>query len=157
MTDVITILILAFAICIFGPFIYFIVNRLGIKFGLIYRSPSSPALHSPILVYGAGALGTQLVELTQKGDIYKTGIHFKDIDIIGFIDDAPDKQGEKISGLSVKGPSDDLDNIFTKEKISAVVIAIRDIDNSRLKNIRKACNKHGVRCLRYTPGFIDLN
>ena len=92
-----------------------------------------------------------------KGDIYKRGHLYNQLNIIGYVDDSKIKQGQDICGLPVLGYSNELDTILSKNVADAIVIAISDIEESRLTNIRKACKKQNIRCFLFTHTFEELN
>lgn len=58
-----------------------------------------------------------------------------EIDIIGFVDDDPNKLGTYLSGKKILGTLTDLPNLIKEQKIDMVTIAIPDLPQSHLKEI----------------------
>ena len=82
----------------------------------------------PALIYGAGRGGALLVrELLQNRDL--------NIVPVGFIDDDPRKQSLVIEGMPVLGTLDNLGAIAERYRISALLVAIRDIDVGQLEDL----------------------
>lgn len=58
-----------------------------------------------------------------------------DIQVVGFVDDDPNKQNMYLSNVKVLGKIKDLPDIIEKEKINMVTIAIPSLSRKRLKEI----------------------
>ena len=81
---------------------------------------------------GAGAAGVMAVR-----EIRSRGEH--DMDLRGFVDDDPAKQGAVISGLRVLGPTESLPVLVPALGIDQVIITIADVPQAQLRRILKIC------------------
>lgn len=108
-----------------------------------------------ILIFGAGKIGYQLAEqLLDYRDIYK---------LIGFVDDNSKKLGSKILGTKVIGSGNDLQRIFDFFKPDILIVAIANLDNHRLEQLKELATKFDVE-MRIIPsedriisGFVQLS
>lgn len=101
----------------------------------------------PVLLVGAGQAGILASrELDRHGDV---------LDIRGFIDDDPDKQGLVIHGVRVLGTTDDLPRLVEALRIDHVIITIVDASPLELGRILDICRKIPVG-VRIIPGLHDL-
>ena len=78
---------------------------------------TAPIFLRKVLIIGAGLAGTTLARALNE-------IHPSPFQIIGFVDDDPQKQGKKISGYPVLCQSDDLFLVISEENISELIFAI---------------------------------
>jgi exopolysaccharide biosynthesis polyprenyl glycosylphosphotransferase len=74
-------------------------------------------LRTRVLIVGAGKAGKCMLETIQQRP-------YSGYQVIGFVDDDPEKAGLKINDLPVLGQSQDLHELVHREKVSMVVIAI---------------------------------
>jgi FlaA1/EpsC-like NDP-sugar epimerase len=75
--------------------------------------------------------------------------------IIGFIDDALEKQGIRIQGIPVLGPSRLLRHVLEEEAITQVVLAIPSASGAVIRQLSDAVRSTGVE-LKTVPGIFDL-
>ncbi|HEY3401199.1 MAG TPA: nucleoside-diphosphate sugar epimerase/dehydratase [Geothrix sp.] len=75
--------------------------------------------------------------------------------IIGFIDDAKDKQGIHIQGIPVLGTSEILEQVIQDEDITQVVLAIPSASGSVIRRFTEAVRSAGVE-IKTVPGIFDL-
>ena len=81
-----------------------------------------------VIVVGAGPVGQHVVEQLRK-------YAWADIDLIGYIDDAPDKQGQMFEGIPVLGPSDQVSAIIKANQVQEAVVALPLHAHERLVEI----------------------
>ena len=109
---------------------------------------STEIIRKPVLLVGAGRAGILAAkEIRGRGDLQ--------LDIAGFIDDAPEKKGTVIAGLKVLGVTDELPQLVEKHAIDHVVITIADADASTMRRIVETCDRAGVRA-RIIPGYYEI-
>ncbi len=90
------------------------------------------------LILGAGDTGESLLrELRKTAHV--------DFDVVGFIDDDPDKSGLKIHGVPVLGPMARLEGIAVALGVREVIIAIPDASGATRQRIFAVCRRLGVR------------
>ena len=108
------------------------------------RQPAS--LGSPVLVVGAGAAGEQLVRaiLSVKDCGYLP---------IGFVDDAPDKQGTSVHRVMVLGPRSELPQIVRQKKITHVFIAMPSAPSRVIRETIGLARTAKVDEVRIIPGL----
>jgi UDP-GlcNAc:undecaprenyl-phosphate/decaprenyl-phosphate GlcNAc-1-phosphate transferase len=98
-----------------------------------------------VLILGAGQLGEAALRLLK----YDRRVHWE---VVGFLDDGPDKIGRHLHGKQVLGPLADLARVVEAKEIQEVVLAITSLDRERRREIREGCEQAGV-VLR-TAGII---
>jgi UDP-GlcNAc:undecaprenyl-phosphate GlcNAc-1-phosphate transferase len=93
------------------------------------------------LIYGAGR-GGQLVlrELLQNP---RVGLR-----PIGFLDDDPRLQGQRVNGVPIRGAVADLPAIIKAQSVSYLIVASRYIHSERLHQVLSACQERRIPVLR---------
>ncbi len=102
------------------------------------------------LIIGAGRGGVlALHELLQNAEL--------DLRPVGFLDDDPHKRRQRIEGLPVFGPLARLEEILRREKITTVVVSIRDLPRPVFDEICLTCREQGVdvRRMRFTLEDVE--
>ncbi|MDC0980115.1 nucleoside-diphosphate sugar epimerase/dehydratase [Bdellovibrionales bacterium] len=89
------------------------------------------------LIYGAGSNGRVLSS------------HFRSdpgqaANLIGFVDDAPAKQGISIAGTTVLGSGDDLERLIEKHEITQVIIAASDMPGEKVRDVLRVTRPHNI-------------
>lgn len=112
----------------------------------LVRSSLSRRSGRRTLIYGAGMAGELVVrELLSN--------HSLSLRPIGFLDDDPDRDGRLLHGLKVRSVNGSLRSIMEREKVEAIVIAIRTLEGERLQEIAGSCAESGVEVLQFTLDF----
>ena len=101
-----------------------------------------------ILIIGAGQAGEKI--LREIMDNYR--LHY---DVVGFIDDNPDKQGRTIHGIRVLGTLERLPAILKRENIQQILIAIPSAKGEEIRRIVDACQQNNI-SYKMLPGIGDL-
>lgn len=102
-----------------------------------------------ILIVGAGDSGIYAARLCREGQ----GISGSPV---AFVDDAPEKRGLKLQGVSVLGTVDDIPEIVRRKDVSEIVIAIPGVAGERLQQIVDICRE--TRCtlkILSSPGDVN--
>src|SRR5512145_1949246 len=100
-----------------------------------------------ILIIGAGQAGEKI--LREIMDNYR--LHY---DVVGFIDDNPDKQGRTIHGIKVLGTLERLPSILKKENIQQILIAVPSASGDQIRRIVEACQQSNI-SYKILPGIGD--
>ncbi|MEO8429889.1 MAG: polysaccharide biosynthesis protein [Acidobacteriota bacterium] len=101
-----------------------------------------------VLLLGAGQAGVLAArEILGRGDL--------DIEIQGFVDDDPRKQGAVIHEIPVLGTTRDLPRLVADLKIQDVVITIAQISRREIVRMIEQCRKIGVG-MRIIPGLYEI-
>ena len=99
------------------------------------------------LIYGAGSAGAALArELSQNAANYE---------LVGFIDDSPQKRGLVIYGVKVLGSGDELPVISKKYSVDLVLIAVHSASGPQVSRILERCAQAGV-AYKTIPGLAEL-
>jgi FlaA1/EpsC-like NDP-sugar epimerase len=102
----------------------------------------------PALLVGAGRGGVLAArEIVGVGDVA--------LEVKGFVDDDPDKQGSVIHGFPVLGTTADLPRLVQTMGIAQVVITIARISRRDILRIIDICHKIPVK-LRIIPGLYQI-
>lgn len=100
------------------------------------------------LIIGAGEAGSMLLKEMRRQE----GSSFN---LIGFVDDDPQKIGMRLHGLPVLGRSNQLAELIDRYAIEDVIIAIPSAGSSLLRDIIKACEHCKVR-FKTLPAIQDI-
>jgi len=108
-------------------------SRIAVK--MIFRFATGSSMNKKrVIIYGAGELGFVVKRVVLSDSRY--GFH-----ISGFIDDDKQKQGKKINGIPVYGPSVLTAEFMSKNKIESLIIAIKALSvDTKSSIIRTAVN-----------------
>lgn len=81
-----------------------------------------------VLVVGAGRLGQEVQDRLQSNPWM--GLH-----LVGFVDDAPDRQGKDVRGTPVLGTPADIPALIGRYRVDQVICALAYEDHHRLKDL----------------------
>lgn len=102
----------------------------------------------PVLLIGAGRAGLMIArEIRNRGDI--------EMEIKGFVDDAPQKQGSVIYGVRVLGTTEDIPRLVRELKIDHVVISFAQASRAEFRRLLDICERVPVK-VRTIPGLYEL-
>jgi FlaA1/EpsC-like NDP-sugar epimerase len=97
-----------------------------------------------ILIYGAGSAGSVVAREAQKQ-------RDSGWDVVGFIDDDPQKQRLILNGLRILGTRNDLEAILAQNKVDRVLIAIPSMSRSELRTLVDELNTYHLPILIIPP------
>ncbi len=104
--------------------------------------------HKRVLLVGAGRAGVQAArEILNRGDM--------GLDIYGFVDDDPMKQGTVIQGIKVIGTTADLPALAKELEIHHVVITIAQASRSDIRRIVEICESVPIKA-QIIPGLYQI-
>lgn len=113
---------------------------------LFPRTPAiSDNLRIPVVIYGAGGAGSQLVKALQAGPHYR---------VTALIDDDVRKQGLVISGVRVHAPAF-IARLISRFSIRQLLIAMPTASPSRIRHIAENMSAYQLR-LRLVPSLREL-
>ena len=98
--------------------------------------PYSPEKRRRIIIVGAGHSGVETSQAIAR---------CPQLELVGFVDDDPLKQGRSIAGRRVLGRSGDLASLIRKHTASDVILCARSMPQASLQRIRQCCGPLGVR------------
>ena len=102
----------------------------------------------PVLLVGAGQAGVLAArEITNRGDM--------GLEIRGFVDDDPEKQGSVIQGVKVIGTTRDLPRLVPELGIDHVVITIARASRTDIRRIVEICESVPVKA-QIIPGLYEI-
>jgi len=102
----------------------------------------------PVLLVGAGRAGVLAArEITNRGDM--------NLDIRGFVDDDPAKQGTVIQGVKVIGTTRDLPRLVPELGIDHVVITIAQASRTEIRRVVEICESVPVKA-QIIPGLYEI-
>src|SRR5689334_8986725 len=101
-----------------------------------------------VLLIGAGRAGVVAArEIRSRGNL--------DIEVKGFVDDDPNKQGSVIYGVRVLGTTALLDELVEKLAIDHVVITLANAPGQEIRRIVELCERIPVR-VRIIPALYEI-
>ena len=113
-----------------------------------YQDASKPsATAHRTLIVGAGRAGVLLCRELQA--------HPERWAVVGFVDDALDKQGVLIHGLPVLGPTHLLPVYIREQQVTQVILGMAGVSGARLKELTALARAEGV-LVKMVPGIMDL-
>ena len=101
-----------------------------------------------LLIIGAGEAANEIIKTvknTMKGYY----------NIVGLIDDNPNKMNYAISEIKILGTRDDIAEICKQYKVDVIFFSISNIDNKNKKEILNICRETGVK-IRVLPSVADI-
>jgi FlaA1/EpsC-like NDP-sugar epimerase len=102
----------------------------------------------PVLLIGAGRAGVLAArEIRSRGNL--------DIEVKGFIDDDPNKQGSVIYGMRVLGTTRDLPELAARLRIDHLVITLAQAPGQEIRRIVELCEKIRIR-VRIIPALYEI-
>ena len=101
-----------------------------------------------LLIIGAGEAAREIIKTV------KTSMRGK-YNIVGLIDDNPNKRNYIISGVRILGDRHEIISICKDKKVDTIFFSITNIDNLNKKKILNICQETGAK-LRVLPGIADL-
>jgi len=108
-----------------------LARRLSLGFGKLRKGKQ-------VLVYGAGDAGEMVVRDMKSNH----ALHL--YDPIGFIDDNPEKIGQRIHGVKVLGGRDKLLAVVARERLHEIWLAIPSAEPAILRSLVKTLHQHKV-------------
>ncbi|HQB40065.1 MAG TPA: polysaccharide biosynthesis protein, partial [Deltaproteobacteria bacterium] len=103
---------------------------------------------SRTLIVGAGEAGSMLLkEIRRQAQLT--------YNIIGFVDDAAEKQGMKLHGVPVLGTTKQLQQLINSHRISDIIIAMPSAGSKSIRSIVDSC-KHSNTCIKTLPSIGNL-
>ena len=116
-----------------------------------YTRPSAvpdASLDKRTLIVGAGRAGTLLCQELREHPRLRC-------DILGFVDDDLDKQGVRIDGIPVLGPTELLPIYIRETQATLVILGMAGVTGARLKQLADLARAEGV-AVKTVPGILDL-
>jgi FlaA1/EpsC-like NDP-sugar epimerase len=101
-----------------------------------------------VIVAGAGNTGMVVVREIQRNSRLEKNV-------IGFLDDDPEKLGKQIYGVPVLGRLGDLAAIIAKQKCDEIVIAMPSAPGPVVREVAERCRQLGLRSLTI-PGVYEM-
>ena len=131
------------------PFIFVVFSFLavgGLRFfaRTIFRSPVNPNKR-PLIIYGAGDSGLQLVNSL---------FHGRDFIPVALVDDNPSLQGMSVGGLRVYAP-DQIPSLVESIGVHVVLLAVPSMERSRRRKIVADLEDLGVE-IKTIPGLNEI-
>ncbi|MFZ5841764.1 MAG: polysaccharide biosynthesis protein [Pseudomonadota bacterium] len=131
------------------PFIYWALTTIavgGSRFTVrAYIQRLTRKVKTPVVIYGAGAAGSQLATALSVGHEY---------DPIAFIDDNPELQNSTVQGLTIFPPKH-LPMLISRHQVSVVLLALPSISAARRREIILSLEPYNVK-VQTIAGMSDL-
>jgi FlaA1/EpsC-like NDP-sugar epimerase len=120
------------------------LSRLGVRIMAQLRYIPQNG-QSRVLIVGAGHIGAMVAREIQQ-------YHLQTKRIVGFVDDARAKQGQRLLGQKVLGARRDLRRLTKEYHVDEIIVAIATADGSQFSGIIRDCRQTGCR-VRIVPGL----
>lgn len=101
-----------------------------------------------IVILGGGARGVQVLECLRSEPLGS-------YEIVGFLDDDPNKHGIYIRDVRVLGPISELDRLLRERLVDQVLVALPDVSGHQIREYFTACRNHGVQ-VKIIPGIHEV-
>ncbi|PUE08616.1 polysaccharide biosynthesis protein [Limnohabitans sp. T6-5] len=113
--------------------------------GGLYRDMLDKQGPQPVLIYGAGSAGRQLVAALSNSN---------EMRVAGFLDDDAELHDRVINGVRVYGV-DDLPDVIERHHVSLVLMAIPSASRAQRNEILNVLRQHKLK-VRTLPGLMDM-
>ncbi len=122
------------------------------EFGLAARHGSIKGEREPVVVVGAGNLGTLFL------DHLKSSIHdlYPRLRIVGYIDEAEPLHGRRVRSFPVLGGIGSLPRLVREKGLRGVIVAVRDPERDMVEQLKACAAEHGLRLYRWNVGLEDF-
>lgn len=100
------------------------------------------------LIVGAGRAGAHLCQELREHPRLRC-------DVVGFVDDAPEKQGLWIEGIPVLGPTAQLPGIIAARRATLVILGMASAPGARIRELSRNLQASGVK-VKTVPGILEL-
>lgn len=100
------------------------------------------------LIIGAGRAGMLLCRELREHPSLRC-------DVLGFVDDALEKQGVRIQGIPVLGPTALLPLLIREQRVAQVILGMAGVSGARLKELAELGRAEGVE-VKTVPGILNL-
>ncbi len=105
-------------------------------------------LKKRLLIIGAGDAGEKMLrEIRDNSRL--------NYEVVGFLDDNPQKRGKRIHGVPVLGPIPKIHNLAYDAEMDEILIATPSASAKQMRRIIEACEATGLKS-RTTPGIGEL-
>ena len=101
-----------------------------------------------VLIIGAGDAGEKILREIMDNN----ALHY---DVVGFVDDDMEKQGQTIHGIRVLGTVERLPKILKREIIQQILIAVPSAHGDQIRHIVDVCRKSDT-AYKIVPGIGEL-
>lgn len=112
---------------------------------VLWSATGPQTKNSPLVIYGAGESGAQLVNALRRQGTHR---------IVGFVDDQASLQGRDVAGIRVFAPSS-LPHLVSQYGVREIILSIPSLSAKRRQEIVSAVAIHGIK-LRTVPPISDL-
>ncbi len=99
-----------------------------------------------IVIVGAGDAGAMLL---------KDALKHPEINVIGFIDDAPEKQGKSLHGKKILGKREKLLELSQNSSVDEFVIAMPSVDRQEIRKLVEII-RHSRKPIKILPGLYEI-
>lgn len=101
-----------------------------------------------VLIVGAGDAGALVAKEFENH-------YHQAVNVVGFIDDDPNKQKLKLLGHDVLGTREDIPRVVEQYQIEEIVIAMPSVSGKRIRDIVAICQATSAK-IKILPGIFDL-
>ncbi len=112
------------------------------------RRPDRTGRLERTLIVGAGRAGMRLCQEVLEHPRLA-------LQVVGFVDDAPEKQGLRIQGVPVLGATDRLAEFIRERHASTVILGMAGVAGARLRELSRGLEAQGVK-VKTVPGIQEL-
>jgi lipopolysaccharide/colanic/teichoic acid biosynthesis glycosyltransferase len=121
------------------------------KFYLRYKDKNgSPKSHRRVLIWGAGDAGELCLRYLEKQ-------REMNYEVVGFIDDEPQKWNRRLNGIKVMGSRYNLEILTHLYKIQEVFVAMPSASESELERALEFCHQKGLTAKLFHLGATDYS
>jgi FlaA1/EpsC-like NDP-sugar epimerase len=122
--------------------------RVAVRVALEASRHVPGAAHRRTLIYGAGSAGVALLREIRQNQALG-------YDVVGFVDDLPEKVGGTVHRVTVYGPGASLPAVVKSEQIEMVLIAVPAATGAEMSAILGHCHAAAV-AYKTVPGLAEI-
>jgi FlaA1/EpsC-like NDP-sugar epimerase len=109
------------------------------------RSVKEDLSKKRVLVYGAGAIGAQMINFIKVGGSKQ----ISEFQIVGFLDEHRSFRGRLFGCFRVFGGLDQLGELSKKENLDGLVVTISNLSDERWAELMNETKAHGLKLYRW--------
>ncbi len=126
-----------------------IIFRMTFRYYTYYiRLNHRDASKGNLLIVGAGSAGRMIYEQTFVSKSFN-------YNVVGYIDDDEEKNGNRINGVKVLGKRKDIIKVCEKYKVTNIIIAIPSMEASELQKLVTLCSETNSK-VQVLPAYDEL-
>ena len=144
-----------FSLSVVVVYVFFVSSfGVGARFSVrlldYYAQKADAAGERKALIYGAGRASIMLLREIQSNTKYS-------LEVVGFIDDDPQKQKKRFHGYPILGTGVDVEDVIRQTGVQEMIVAASDMSQDRLALVSQCCAENGIVLRRFQVNLQEVS